>query len=235
MDNFQKYTSSDKMSDLIVDNYSLLQVMSRFGLTLGVGDKTVREVCESNNVDCNTFLTIVNFMTEGFVHIGDDANDISIPTLIDYLRQSHYYFLEFSLPTIRQKLIEAIEYSKDDISFLILKFFDEYMREVRRHMEYEDETVFKYVQDLLQGVTPPAYQITTYSKHHEQVGETLTKLKNILIKYCPAKVNVNLLNAALSDIYACDEGLEWHSKVEDYLFVPAILNLERRLRDGQNK
>ena len=135
MENFQKYTSYGTMSEVIVDNYSLLQVMSRFGLTLGVGDKTVREVCESNNVDCNTFLTIVNFMTEGFVHIGDDANDISIPTLIDYLRQSHYYFLEFSLPTIRQKLIEAIEYSKDDISFLILKFLDEYMREVRRHMD----------------------------------------------------------------------------------------------------
>ena len=235
MDNLQKYTPTDKMSDLIVDNYSLLQVMSRFGLALGVGDKSVREVCEANGVDCNTFLAIVNFMTEGFVHIGDEEDDISIPALIHYLRQSHLFFLEFSLPTIREKLMEAIEYSKDDISFLILKFFDEYMREVRRHMEYEDETVFKYVEGLLQGQAPPAYQITTYSKHHDQVGETLSELKNILIKYCPEKVNVNVLNVALSDIYACEEGLEWHSKVEDYLFVPAILNLERRLRDEQKQ
>lgn len=235
MDNLQKYTPTDKMSDLIVDNYSLLQVMSRFGLALGVGERSVREVCEASGVDCNTFLAIVNFMTEGFVHIGDDESDISIPALIHYLRQSHIYFLEFSLPTIREKLIEAIEYSKDDISFLILKFFDEYMHEIRHHMEYEDETVFKYVEGLLQGQTPPAYQITTYSKHHDQVGETLSELKNILIKYCPEKVNVNILNVALSDIYSCEEGLEWHSKVEDYLFVPAILNLERRLRDEQKQ
>ena len=83
MDNCQKYTPTDKMSDLIADNYSLLQVMSRFGLSLGVADKTVQEVCESNGVDCPTFLVIVNFMTEGFVHIGDDEANIPIAALID--------------------------------------------------------------------------------------------------------------------------------------------------------
>ena len=65
MDNLQKYKPTDKMIDLISDNYSLLQVMSRFGLSLGFGDKTVKEVCELNGVDCRTFLIVVNFMAEG--------------------------------------------------------------------------------------------------------------------------------------------------------------------------
>ena len=34
-----KYTPTDKMSYLICDNYTLLQVMSRFDLSLGFGDK----------------------------------------------------------------------------------------------------------------------------------------------------------------------------------------------------
>ena len=63
MDNLQKYKPTDKMIDLISDNYSLLQVMSRFGLSLGFGDKTVKEVCELNGVDCRTFLIVVNFMS----------------------------------------------------------------------------------------------------------------------------------------------------------------------------
>ena len=37
-----KYTPTDKMSYLICDNYTLLQVMSRFDLSLGFGDKTVQ-------------------------------------------------------------------------------------------------------------------------------------------------------------------------------------------------
>ena len=48
-----------------------------------------------------------------------------------------------------------------------------------------------------------------------------------------AKTNENLLNAALFDIYACEAGLESHCKVEDYIFVPAILNLERRIRENE--
>lgn len=233
MDKLQKYKAGDKMIELIGDNYSLLQVMSRFGLSLGFGDKTVQEVCEMNQVDCGTFLAVVNFMAEGFSRMDSNADDISIPALVDYLRQAHIYFLDFCLPSIRRKLIEAIDCSQDEVAFLILKFFDEYMGEVRKHMEYEEKTVFKYVDLLLHNHAPRNYQISTFSKHHDQVGEKLTELKNIIIKYCPPKANMNLLNAALFDIYACEEGLESHCKVEDYLFVPAILKLERRRKENE--
>ena len=50
----RKYQPSDKMSDLISDNFSLLMVMSRFGLPLGFGDTTVTEVCDRQKVDCET-------------------------------------------------------------------------------------------------------------------------------------------------------------------------------------
>lgn len=165
MDNLQKYKPTDKMIDLISDNYSLLQVMSRFGLSLGFGDKTVKEVCELNGVDCRTFLIVVNFMAEGFSRLDGDKDDISIPALIDYLRQAHIYFLDFSLPAIRRKLIEAIDCSQDDVAFLILKFFDEYTREVRKHMDYEEKTVFKYVDALIAGNAPK----TTRSVHSPNI------------------------------------------------------------------
>lgn len=231
MKKMQKYTVNDRMCDLIGDNYSLIQVMSRFGISLGVGDKTVGEVCVANNVDTATFLAIVNFMTDGFPTMGEELKSISIPALIEYLRQSHSYFLDFCLPAIRRKLIEAIAFSEDDITFLILKSFDEYTSGIRKHMEFEDEKVFSYAEQLLRGELKDNYKIKTYSKHHDKAGETLTELKNIIIRYCPKQSNVNLLNTALFDIYTCEEGLEWHSKVEDWLFVPAILSLERGLHN----
>ena len=59
-----KYRATDKMSDLICDNYSLLMVMSRFGLSLGFGDKSVKDVCEAQGVDYRTFLAVANFISE---------------------------------------------------------------------------------------------------------------------------------------------------------------------------
>ena len=61
MNEQHKYRATDKMSDLICDNYSLLMVMSRFGLSLGFGDKSVKDVCEAQNVDYRTFLAVANF------------------------------------------------------------------------------------------------------------------------------------------------------------------------------
>ena len=64
MNEQHRYRATDKMSDLICDNYSLLMVMSRFGLSLGFGDKRVKDVCGAQHVDYRTFLAVANFISE---------------------------------------------------------------------------------------------------------------------------------------------------------------------------
>ena len=98
MSEIHKYRETDKMSDLICDNYSLLMVMSRFGLSLGFGDKNVKEVCEAQGVDCRTFLAVVNFISrEPYAYSNGDSDDFSLPALMDYLKRAHLYFLDFNL------------------------------------------------------------------------------------------------------------------------------------------
>ena len=79
-----KYRATDKMSDLICDNYSLLMVMSRFGLSLGFGDKTVRDVCEAQGVDYRTFLAVANFISEDQCTYDEGSTDFSLAALMDY-------------------------------------------------------------------------------------------------------------------------------------------------------
>ncbi len=234
MSELHKYHPADKMSDLICDNYSLLMVMSRFGLSLGFGDKTVKDVCEAQHVDCQTFLAVANFISEEQLSYNESEDAFSIPALMDYLKRAHTYFLDFNLPAIRRKLIEAIDCSgSDDVAFLILKFFDEYAKEVRRHMEYENEAVFTYVDGLLGGKLSDRYSIATFASKHNQIDAKLKELKNIIIKYYPEKENNNLLNAVLFDIFNCEQDLASHCQVEDYMFVPAVAQMERRLRNEQ--
>lgn len=231
-----KYGATDKMSDLICDNYSLLMVMSRFGLSLGFGDKSVKDVCEAQGVDYRTFLAVANFISEEqyAFNFNEDEDAFSIPALMNYLKQAHTYFLDFKLPVIRRKLIESIDCSgTDNIAYLILKFFDEYAKEVRRHMEYENEAVFTYVEGLLQGKLSDTYDIATFASKHNQIETKLKELKNIIIKYYPEKENNNRLNAVLFDIFNCEHDLASHCQVEDYMFVPAVAQIERRLQNEQ--
>lgn len=217
----REYGPEDKMISLISNDYRLLQVLSRFGISLGFNDRTIREVCENEGVDCNTFLTVVNFVNgnENF-----ESESLSLSSLLHYLKQSHVYFLDFYLPSIRRKLLDGIVLKESDVSFLIIKLFDEYVEGIREHMKEEEDNLFKYVESLIEKKSYLENDFSLYSRHHDEVGSKLRELKNIIIKYCPNDASANLLNAALYDIYRCEEELESHCKIEDLLLIPALHN-----------
>lgn len=224
------YKPTDKMRELVKDNSALILVMGRFGISLGFGDKSVRDVCRAHRVNENTFLEVVNFVSDRPYHF----ESVSLPSLVGYLKQAHEYFLDFHLPGIRRKLIEAIDCSgANDIAVLIVKFYDEYVTEVRKHMEYENEVVFSYVEQLSQGFLNRNFCISDFAGKHAPIGCKLNELKDIIIRYYPEKNNY-LLNAVLLDIILCEQDLNSHCRIEDKLFVPAVRLIEQQLkRSGQ--
>jgi len=229
MKNQKMYEADDKMISLIRDNYDLLQSLGSFGISLGFGDKTVKETCEDNGVDTYTFLAVVNFTINGY---GDfDADEqLDIRTLLHYLDASHKYYLDFQLPFIRRELEESLN-QEDSLGRLILRFYDEYAHEIRRHMQYEQKTLFPYVESLLDGKPGSDYTVETFSKHHGAADKKLRELKLLIIKYLPSDgLHNNKLTATLHDIYDNEEWLRQHAMVEDHIFVPAIRRMEQLVR-----
>ena len=231
MKNQKQYEADDKMITLIRDNYDLLQALGSFGISLGFGDKTVRETCDDNDVDTYTFLAVVNFTINGY---GDYENDeqLSVPTLLHYLDASHKYYLDFQLPFIRQELEDSLN-TDQSLGRLIMRFYDEFAHEIRRHMTYEQRTLFPYVEALIDGKAPTGYSIETFSKHHKEADKKLRELKLLIIKYLPQDgLHNNKLTATLHDIYDNEEWLRQHAMVEDRIFVPAIRRLEQLSRQN---
>lgn len=235
MNNFHKYKPTDKMSNVISENYSLISVMSRFGMPLGFGEKTVAEICAEQGVDCQTFLVVVNFVCEDSFggEYAFDYDSVSLPALVEYLKQAHSYFLDFSLPTIRRKLCSALELEpeKNNIIKTVLMFYDKYVAEVRRHMEYENEYIFKYADNLIKHHQPGNFSIAQFAERHNHIDQKLKELKNIIIKYYPQTKCNNLLNDTLFDIFNCESDLRTHCQLEDSVFTPVVLKLEQELID----
>lgn len=223
-----KYKPHDKMSDLVCENYQVLLIMSRFGIALGFGDKSIDQVCTLNGVHTATFLAIVNMMLDEEPLPADQYPNISIESFVGYLHNSHDYFLGFRLSAIRRKLMEALDYRLGDVSMAIMRFFDEYVGEVRKHMLYEEQTLFPYVHRLLAGEKPAGYDIDRFERQHNSVEAKMTELKNILIKYYPAKEH-NALNDVMFDIFTTEADLASHNFVENNLFVPLVKSVENKI------
>ena len=225
------YEADDKMISLIRDNYDLLQMLGSFGISLGFGDKTVKETCDDNNVDTYTFLAVVNYTINGYGEFDADEQ-LFVPTLLHYLEASHAYFLDFQLPYIRRELQESLDES-ESLAKLILRFYDEYAHEIRRHMQYEQKTLFPYVKSLIEGRTTADYNMETFSKHHGATDKKLRELKLLIIKYLPQDgLHNNQLTATLHDIYENEVWLRQHAEVEDHIFVPAIRHLEQQTKQS---
>ncbi len=231
MKNQKMYEADDKMISIIRDNYNILQSLGSFGINLGFGDKTVSEVCDEQKVDTYTFLAVVNFTINGYKEY-DNADRLSLSTLLHYLKASHAYYIDFQLPFIRKELVEALD-ENDNLARLILKLYDDYAHSITNHMKYEEKMVFPYVQALIDGNATSNFDIETFSKHHVQVDQKLKELKSIIIKYLPSDgLHNNQLSATLYDIYNNEEWLAHHSEVEEEIFIPAVRNAERKLKQN---
>lgn len=222
-----EYRVDDRLRDAIDDNNLLLLVISRFSIPFGFGDSTIGEVCGENGIDCATFLAVANLVCAKKA----PSYDVSPRALIDYLKKAHTYFLDFNLPLIRRKLIDAVNNSSiDDVAFLIIKYFDDYVIEVRRHMEYENDTLFGYISRLASGENVADYSIEEYSATHTDMGDKFNELKNIIIRHYRQKDN-DTLNSVLYDIINCQADLVTHCMVENRLLVPAVRKLEQSIAD----
>lgn len=224
----QSYGPETRMRDLIDDNKLLLLMIGRFGIPLGFGDDSIAAVCSRLGVDATTFLTVANFISgHAFV-----ASDIELAALMGYLRRAHSYYLDFLLPSIGKKLVDVIGHrGGDEVSGLLMKYYDEYVDEVRRHMQFENDTVFAYVESLMDGRQSDSVNFAECAPPHTDMTAKLRDLKDIIIRYYPQK-NVDTLNSVLLDLITCEQDLISHCRVEDCLLVPNVRKLEASLRCG---
>lgn len=220
------YSPSISMKELIGDNPMLLPAISRFNIAFGFGDSSVAEACLANGVNTDTFLCVCNLIS-GHAF---DADSISLGSLIDYLKRAHVSFLDVRLPQIRHSLIDAVNSADSgEAALLLIKYFDDYMVEVRRHMEHENDVIFRYVERLLEGQNDGSFSIGRYSDSHRDTATRLKELKDIFIYHFRQRDNIRL-SGALLDIIICERDMMHHFDVENLLLVPAVKRLEASIR-----
>ena len=209
--------------------------MGRFGMTIGFGEKTILDVCQQCNVDVNAFLAVMNYVKNNTIDsIGSISSKEGVASLLKYLKNSHRYFLDYQFPSMRRSLIDSIE-MQNEIAFLVLKYYDIYVEEVRLHMANEDDTTFAWVEQMLNDDRTLSESGQLLSRHHDSIEKKLGELKNLFLQYYPQKDNNNELNSVVIELYRTEEELRSHCLIEDNLFTPAVRKLENRQKQNRVK
>lgn len=225
-----KYNKDMKMSDLIDADYSLLLLITRLKFSLGFGDRSVEAVCNLYGFNTDCFLFLANFQSnKSIVNVDKVFDKLPLSPFLYYLKCSHEYFLEKRLPNIRRKLKLIFAEDERELEELVLNFFDNYMKEVQEHMQYEDDTVFPYVTSLIDKSSQDRYSINIFEERHNDIEEKMTDLKRILMKYVSGVKDQVLMVNILMELYMSEEELAAHTFIEDNLVIPRVKEIEKQV------
>lgn len=222
-----------KMSDIITVNPYILLMLEHLEIGLGLQEKSISDLCRENDINTELFMMMASLYAgndpEGNVEYSSEI----IHTILKYLRNSHQYYLEDKYPLIKSSIKEINTLNDSPEILMIGKFFNDYIVEVKEHLDYENNVVFPYViglDDMLTGknqdMIQSTYHVSDYREHHDDIEEKLEDLNNLLIKYMPQKNDGKIRRKLLLDLFELEYDLRIHSQVEESLLIPLVEQME---------
>lgn len=226
MNRTPSFSENTKLYELISDNPKLMQLLPRFGIQLGFGDRSVDDVCRLNHVSTRLFLAVCRLHfdpdTPASMAYPDDAD---LSSLLSYLSASHHDYLDERFPHIEEHLGRIIKAAGPKYGNMLDHFYKEYKNEMVRHFKYEDEVVFPYITALRKGEDSD-YSIDQFRHNHSNIEDALEDMTNILIKYLPGDILPSERVCIATDIMELSADLTAHSRIEEHILVPYVESLE---------
>ena len=210
-----------KMSDMIASNYDLILMLPRFGIHLGFGEKTVRDVCRDYGVDEFFFLTVCNIYTfDDFRPDDEELQRIDHRLVVEHLRASHRYYIEVRLPHMQRHLDHVADSAGEQSAEVLKKYFSDYCREVREHVRREERNLSLMLTTINEGEPLSKGLSDTYIKGHDNIKDRLSDLTQIIYKYIPGeRLNEEMMELVF-DIMQLSRDLEKHAMIEEMLLLP---------------
>ena len=220
------------MADMIAENHNIILQLPRFGIPLGFGEKSVREVCAAANVPVDFMLLICNVSTfDDYLPELEEMCKTDMSPLIHYLKESHNYYTNERLPHIGQHLTHIADRLPERYGQILKKFYSDFRNEITEHFEEEERLDFPKLLSLQQGRRGEKKGLTPHhEKKHNNLVDKLSDLTQIVYKYLPGNELPEETMELVFDILQLSSDIQKHALIEDRILTPYIGWLERSVR-----
>lgn len=227
------------LADVLLENPSLIPLLSRFDVPFGFGGKSIEEICIKYNVNLSFFLEIVNTYTDPGYEPETGTDEIPLSVIIKYINNTHSFYTEIELPAIEEEINLLLGSStlNEEQKKLLSGFFNDYKNEFVIHISHEEDFVMPYIQDIQHRFdgrkgNPDrfgTFSIIEYAREHDRLEKSLNDLAKLIIKYLPPVNDQLLCSRILSRLFTLEKDLVEHAYLEDRVLVPRVLVLENSL------
>ena len=221
------FNKNTPIADAIINHPDLTLIFERLNIPLGVQDLTIQEYAVKNQINPELLLSLFNLQVYHLIEENITFNKKDIHQIIDYLKSSHDYYTAEFYPEISKQIKALINHNTNSEFQMLQKFFDDYLQEVEQHFDYEDEIVFPYIRNLIQGKTETFdYSVEEYKQHHDDIEAKLEDLISLLVKFLPPGNDIKLRRKIIETLARLDDDLQIHARIENEMLIPLVETME---------
>lgn len=228
--------SNMQLSEVVEEHPSLIPVINRFGIRLGLGDKSVAAICDEYRLDTGFLLSVINtFLNEEYFP-EKQLQTFHTSQIIDYLTKTNQYYQRYQLPNIERHLSSFISMSDTGNNTLALigKFFSSFKEELTARIEKDEQVWFPYCKSLSEKLADNQAKgakdelaIVSEQPAEDTIEALLADLKSIMVKHLSGDYNENLCYAVIFAISSLEKDIKQHNRIRYRILMPMVSAMEK--------
>lgn len=221
-------TPDTKLCEVIVDEPSVVPVINRFDIVLGVGDRTIKSICKEKGIDTSFFITILNaFIHESFF-LENLTGAFNAGDVVDYLRKTNNSYLRNQLPNIERHFAALISRSNSNNNLpLLFNFYREVKTEIERRID-SDNQWFDAIISAEQSNSEVSVAGNAVQAESDSIEDKLSDLINMFVIHLRGDYDRNLCHAVLFAVISLEKDIRQNNRIRNRVLRPLVDALNSR-------
>lgn len=221
-------TPDTKLCEVIVDEPSVVPVINRFDIVLGVGDRTIKSICKEKGIDTSFFITILNaFIHESFF-LENVTGAFNAGDVVDYLRKTNNSYLRNQLPNIERHFAALISRSDSNNNLpLLFNFYREVKTEIERRID-SDNQWFDAIISAEQSDSEVSVAGNAVQAESDSIEDKLSDLINMFVIHLRGDYDRNLCHAVLFAVISLEKDIRQNNRIRNRVLRPLVDALNSR-------
>lgn len=215
------YHKESRMADAIWNTPELIPLVNRFGIFLGVGHDSIADICESQGVDTDFFLAMINTFVNSDYFPERELKSYDISKTVDYLKKTDAYYRDIQLPNIERHFRSLVMRSEGENNSITLlqKFFEEMRNELLARIERDNEVWFPAI---LRSSAADKDVLKEFVEAASAVEDKVNDLCRFFTVHLRGNYDRNLCMAVVTALFSLSRDIRQNDRIRDRILKPSI-------------
>lgn len=219
-------TFNTHLRDIVLADPTVVTVLNRFDIRLGVGDNTVKSICQEKGLDAHFLVNILNAYLFPDYFPEDAHQGFDAELIISYLSKTNAYYEHFSLPNVERHFGLLIGKSGNDNNLpLMLRFFMEVKTELLTRISQDRTGWFSQIIELnakqgRQLLSEPVK--VTDDDETDSIEDKIDDLVNMLVMHLKGDYDLNLCQAVLIALTSLKKDIVQNNRIRNRILRPVF-------------